>query len=361
MGIVGLPNAGKSTLFNALLKRQIADVAEYPFTTVEPNTGVVEVADERLDRLAETLAIAKKVPAAIKFYDIAGLVKGAHEGEGLGNQFLGYIRQVDAILHLVRGFSAKNVAHVAGEIDPVHDLTTVNLELALADFETVAKALLDEKKQLKRGEIKKERAELLKKIKQILGKGKPANEAGLTHEEKKSLRDLNLLTLKPILYVLNLDEAAVAGMSGWDSFANENKSKELPPVLLISAKLEAEINQLAAAERKEYLVQLGLSESLLDSLIRGCFSLLNLITFFTIKGGKQAQAWPLQQGKTVLEAAEIIHTDLARGFIKAEVADWQELVTLKSWANAGSQGKLRLVGKDYAVKDGEVIEIISDK
>jgi len=342
IGIVGLPNSGKSTLFNALLKRQIADVGEYPFTTVEPNTGVVKVSDNKLDELSKVLGIEKKVPAAVKFYDIAGLIKGAHEGEGLGNKFLAQIRQVDAILHLARGFHSRNVAHVAGRIDPVHDINTINLELTLADFELVSKQLKEEK------QITAEREKAFKKILKTLGDGKLASEAELDVKEKELIKDLNLLTFKPMLYALNLDESAISEFSA---------AADLPPVMLLSAKLEAEINELEDKERQEYLKQLGLKESLLDRLIKECFNLLDLITFFTVKGKKQVQAWPLKKGKTVLEAAEMIHTDFAKGFIKAELIDWQKLVDLGSWSKARKKGKLKLVGKEYIVKNGEAIEI----
>ena len=342
IGIVGLPNSGKSTLFNALLKRQIADVAEYPFTTVEPNTGVVEVADDRLDQLSEVLKIDKKVPAAVKFYDIAGLIKGAHEGEGLGNKFLAQIRQVDAILHLVRSFHNENIPHVAGRIDPVHDINTINLELTLADFESVSKQIKEEKK------IEAKREKVLKKVLKVLESGKLASEAKLNSEEQELIKDLNLLTLKPMLYALNLDESAVSGFSA---------APDLPPIMLLSAKLEAEINELGKKERQEYLKQLGLKEALLDRLIKECFKLLELITFFTVKGDKQVQAWPLKKGKTILEAAEMIHTDFAEKFIKAEVINWEDLVKAKSWVKIKGQGKLKLIGKDYVVKNGDVIEI----
>jgi len=353
-----LPNVGKSTLFNALLKRQIADVGEYPFTTVEPNTGVVEVVDERLDQLAEVLGIDKKVPAAVKFFDIAGLIRGAHEGEGLGNQFLAQIRQVDAILHLVRGFSDKKIPHVSGRVDSVHDLNTVNLELTLADFEVVTKVLKEAEKKLRFKRISGEKIEALRKVIKVLEKGKPASETELTEEEKKLIRDLSLLTMKPVLYALNLDEAAVSSVSGWESVMSKDKAKKMPAVMLLSAKLEAEIHELGEKEQKEYLKQLGLKETILDRLIKRCYELLDLITFFTVKGDKQAQAWPLKKGKTVWEAAEMIHTDLAKKFIKAEVIDWQELVNLGSWVKAREKGKLRLVGKDYVVLNGEVAEII---
>ena len=251
--IVGLPNSGKSTLFNALLKKQIADVGEYPFTTVEPNTGVVKVSDNRLDELSKVLGIEKKIPAAEKFYDIAGLIKGAHEGEGLGNKFLAQIRQVDAILHLARGFHSQNVTHVAGRIDPVHDINTINLELTLADFELVSKQLKEEK------QITTEREKDFKKILKTLGDGKLASEAKLDVKEKELIKDLNLLTLKPMLYLLN----------GLEEIKNEN----LSPFLVLSFKDELDLTELSNEEVKE----LELASPKLDKLIKSCYNLLNLI------------------------------------------------------------------------------------
>lgn len=343
IGIVGLPNVGKSTLFNALLKRQIADVGEYPFTTVEPNTGVVEVKDERLNRLSKVSGIDKKVPAAVKFIDIAGLIKGANKGEGLGNQFLSQIRKTDAILHLVRGFDNKNAPHVSGRVDPVLDISTINLELVLSDFEVVSKALSKE-----RG-LEKEEIEVLKKLLKQLKAGEFAEEIRLEKQELLLVKDLNLLTLKPMLYALNLDESAVGEF---------RRDKDMPPVMLLSAKLEAEINELSKKERLEYLKQLGLKESLLDRLIKECYQLLDLITFFTVKGSKQVQAWPIKKGKTMIEAAEIIHTDFSENFIKAQVIDYDDYVKHGGVKKCRELGMTRVEGKDYVVKDGEVIEFM---
>lgn len=290
VGIVGLPNSGKSTLFNALLSRQIAQVAEYPFTTIEPNTGVVEVPDERLNKLAELIKPEKVVPAAVKFIDIAGLVKGAHQGEGLGNKFLGHIREVDAILHIVRAFNNPSVSHVHGKIDPPTDIEIVNLELEL-------------------GEIK-----------------------------------------KPMIYVLNISEDQIA-----------KEAKALFPalkeeVIPVCAKLEMDLAELSPEERREYLVELGIKESGLDKVIKSAYKLLGLITFFTIKGGKQVQAWPIKEGSTALDAAGLVHTDFAKGFVKAEVIGVNELLEIGGWKEAQEKGKIRLEGKDYEVCDGEVIE-----
>jgi hypothetical protein len=291
VGIVGLPNSGKSTLFNALLSRQIAQVAEYPFTTIEPNTGVVEVPDERLDKLVELIKPEKKVPAAVKFVDIAGLVKGAHKGEGLGNKFLAHIREVDAIIHVLRAFENPNVSHVHGKIDPKEDAQIVDLELKLAEIE------------------------------------------------------------KPVIYVINVDEKQLnKELSNYPIIQSSNQ------LIVICAKLEADLADLSERERKEYLKEAGIEESGLDKLIKATYKLLDLVTFFTIKGGKQVQAWPIKQGSTVLEAAEIVHTDFAKGFIKAEAISFNDLEKAGSWRKAQELGKTRFEGRDYRVKDGDVIE-----
>ncbi len=325
VGIVGIPNAGKSTLFNALLQRQIADVAEYPFTTIEPNTGVVEVPDERLAKLSGVLKIAKVVPAPVKFIDIAGLVKGAHKGEGLGNKFLSHIRETDAIIHVVRDFEEPGVPHVAGGINPIHDITIVNLELVLADFEIVARRLAEKKLENKQRGV-------LEKIKKILEEGKMAAEANLSEEEKKLVAEFSLLTLKPIIYVINTNVERVEKLNPDEFKKVTGKSK----VLILSAKSGG---------------------SPLSELIKEACKTLDLITFYTIKGGKETRAWPIKRGASAREAAGIVHTDMAKGFIKAEVINWSELVALGSWLQAKKSGKIRVEGRDYPVQDGEVLEI----
>lgn len=292
VGIVGLPNSGKSTLFNALLQRQIAEVAEYPFTTIEPNVGVVQVPDERLEKISKATGIEKRVPAAIEFIDIAGLVKGAHQGEGLGNQFLGHIREVDALLHLVRDFHNPNVQpalpagrHSEGSPNPEQDVKIVEEELQHAQIE------------------------------------------------------------KPAMYVVNVDEKDLA-------------SPDVPitGAVKISAKLENELTELPKNEAQEYLIELGIKESGLEKVINLCYHLLDLITFFTIAGRKQVQAWPVKKGTSALEAAGIVHTDMQRGFVKAEAIDWNKLIDAGGWQKAKEKGFLRLEGKDYEVSGGDVIE-----
>jgi len=325
VGIVGLPNAGKSTLFNRLLEREVAAVAEYPFTTIEPNTGVVEVPDERLPQISQSLKIDKVVPAAVKFIDIAGLVKGAHQGEGLGNKFLAHIRETDAILHLVRDFENSNVPHVMGRIDPIHDILVLNLELVLADFETVAKRLQDKK-------LEKKEKDVLEKIKKVLDQGKLASETDLTLEEKRIVAALHLLTLKPMIYVINTNQEKVNQLRA-SKFENVTGNKK---VLILSAKEGG---------------------NLLSQMIKEAYQILGLITFYTVKGGKEVRAWPIKKGGSAFQAAEEVHSDIAQGFIKAEVIDWQTLVKFGSWQKAKKAGKIRTEGKNYQVQDGDVLEI----
>jgi small GTP-binding protein len=339
IGIIGLPNAGKSTLFNALLGRQIAEVAERPFTTIEPNAGVVSVPDRRLDQLVALIKPERVVPATVKFIDIAGLVKGAHQGEGLGNKFLGEIRSCQAILHLVRAFENRAVSRVEGSLNPASDVAIVNLEMVMADFEVVVKRTDEVKKKARTRSDLGKLLKVLEKLKAVLGEGKLASEADFSEEEKLLVKDLNLLTLKPVIYVLNTDEAGLKGEG-----------------IRICARLELALLDLKKEEKEEYLKEVGVKELGLDRLIREAYFLLDLITFYTVKGGKEVHAWPLKRGETALEAARWVHTDMAGGFIKAEVIKAEVLLSLGGWQEAKEAGKVRLEGRDYKVTDGEVLE-----
>lgn len=350
VGIVGLPNAGKSTLFNALLGRSVADTAPYPFCTIEPNVGVVGVPDKRLDQLAQVLKPDEKIPAAIEFFDIAGLVEGAHQGEGLGNEFLSHIREVDVILHLVRNFESGEVK-VVGSAEPKEDLEVINTELILKDLEVVEK-----NQNLKVKSQNPERFMVLEKVRKILEDGKMAKEAELTEEEEEAIKDLNLLTLKPQLVVVNVGEA---------SFEKERPNS--PPDLsgspssfsadsvVISAKLEEDLSTFSKEERADYLDELGI-ESGLDKIIKECYKLLDLITFYTVKGGEILRAWPLKNGSTVIESAEMVHSDFAENFIRAEVIQAEELIEVGSWVVAKEEGRVAVRGRDYVMEDGDVVE-----
>ena len=340
VGIVGLPNAGKSTLFNALLGRQVADTAPYPFCTIEPNVGVVEVPDARLDKVAEAVRPEKKIPAVIKFIDIAGLVKGAHQGEGLGNEFLAQIREVDVILHLVRAFDASSVDR-AGSVDPQTDEGVVETELVLKDLETIQKV----QSAIRRPADKvqnPERGDVLEKVSRVLGEGRAASEANLSAGEISKIADLNLLTLKPRLVVLNVAESAIVAGS---------------KAISLCAKLEEDLSAFSLPERQKYLQGVGVSEAALDRVLSICYNLLGLITFFTIKGGTIAQAWPLKGGSTASEAARLVHSDFARDFIRAEVLPFSDLVVCGSWAGAKEGGLVAVRGRDYVIRDGDVVEI----
>lgn len=343
IGIVGLPNVGKSTLFKALTKKQV-DIANYPFCTISPNVGVVEVPDERLEKLADVSKSKKIIPTAIEFVDIAGLVKGAHKGEGLGNQFLSNIREVDAICQVVRNFDDKNVVHTTEKIDPANDMAIINLELILADLSTVNKRLEKVAKDLKSNSDKKlaEYKNLLEKLKTNLNQEKLASEILPTEEELKILKDLNLLTIKPIIYVFNVDEKKINEISPNDE------------TISISAKIESEIAELPQEEAKSYLKELGLKESGLDQLIKTSYKLLNLATFFT-SGEMETKAWTVTAGSKAPAAAGKIHTDFEKGFIRAEVINWQDLVSTGSETKAKEKGLLRIEGKDYIIQDGDVV------
>ncbi len=353
IGIVGLPNVGKSTLFNALTKKQV-DASNYPFCTIDPNVGVVKVPDDRLVKLAAISKPKKIVPTTIEFVDIAGLVKGAHQGEGLGNQFLSHIRECDAICEVVREFKDENVVHVNGKVDPEGDRETINLELIFADLAMVQKRLDRVGRDAKSGgkEILAEKA-LLEIIKDQLEKGRAARELEFNEEEKKQIKSLGLLTAKPIIYVLNVDgqtpnnptnplyptdAKALAGKQGG---GNDWEGK----VIEINAKLEAEISSLPEAEQAEYIKELGLAQSGLDKLIKAAYELLGLITFLTT-GADETRAWTMKNGTKAPQAAGVIHTDFEKGFIRAEVINWQKFIEAGGEVKARELGRIRTEGKD---------------
>lgn len=341
IGIVGLPNVGKSTLFNAITKSSV-EAANYPFATIDPNIGVVAVPDERLAKLAALEKSEKIVPTVIEFVDIAGLVAGAHKGEGLGNKFLASIREVDAILQVVRHFKDDNIIHVSGSVDPSRDVEVIGIELCLADLQTVGKRIEGITREVKSGDreaILKKSA--LEKYQAVLSEGKIAGSASLTEEEQKAVKDLQLLTTKPFLYVANVAE-------------DEIKSFSAPDVIPISAKIESELAQLSDEERGEYLKELGLEESGLDKIIKAAYKTLGLITFITA-GPIESKAWTIKQGTKAPQAAGVIHTDFEKGFIKAEVIDWDKLLEAGGYGAAREKGWLRLEGKDYVIKDGDVV------
>jgi GTP-binding protein YchF len=355
VGIVGLPNAGKSTLFNALT-RAGAIVANYPFTTIEPNTGVVPVPDSRLDRLAEIFQPPKVIPATVTFTDIAGLVRGASQGEGLGNQFLGHIRECDAVVMVVRAFQDPDVTHVEGAVDPVRDIDLLELELGLADLETVTRRLerLERNARLSQEKTVAQIA-VLQRLKGHLDAGAPARTLPLSSEETELVRDLFLLTAKPFLAVVNVDEAEATHWQGMAT-VTERARRSGGDAIAITARIESEIAELDAEDQRAFLDSIGLPAPGLHPLARAAYALLKLITFFTA-GENEVRAWTLRQGLTVLDAAGSIHTDFARGFIRAEVVDAETLITAGSYAAVREQGRLRLEGREYVVADGDVIHI----
>jgi len=352
-GIVGLPNVGKSTLFNALTKAQIA-AENYPFCTIDPNVGVVGVPDPRLEVLSGIVKPERVLPAAVEFVDIAGLVAGASKGEGLGNQFLAHIRETDAIAHVVRCFVNDDIVHVSGKVDPISDIDVIDTELCLADLASVEKAVDRAAKAAKGGDKDASRKrELLVRLREHLNNGQPARSMELTVEDRADLRELHLLTLKPIMYVANVNESGFANNPYLDA-VKARATKEGAVVVAVCAAMEAEIAQLADEDRAEFLKDLGLAEPGLDRVIRGAYQLLGLQTYFTA-GVKEVRAWTIRAGSTAPQAAAVIHTDFERGFIRAEVIGYEDFLACKGEAGAKEAGKLRLEGKEYIVREGDVM------
>ena len=357
-GIVGLPNVGKSTLFNALSATQQAEAANYPFCTIEPNVGVVSVADPRMDALVKTVKPKKVVPTTMEFVDIAGLVRGASKGEGLGNQFLANIREVNAIAHVVRCFEDENIVHVEGRIDPAGDIATIDTELGLKDLESVEKRMQRAQKAMKGPEAKTEKPmfDLCTKLQKGLNDGLPVRAMPLSDEERALLKELQLLTSKKVMYVANVAEkqlaAAMAGKDAHVEALRKVAEKEGAPVVVICAAVEAEIAQLPKEEQPDFLASLGLEEPGLQRVVRTGYDLLGLITFFTA-GETEVRAWTIVKGTKAPQAAGTIHTDFERGFIKAEIIWWEDLVKLGSEAACRAAAKLHVEGKDYVMRDGD--------
>lgn len=352
-GIVGLPNVGKSTLFNCLTKAQVA-ASNYPFCTIEPNVGIVPVPDPRLDKIAAIVKPQRILPTTVEFVDIAGIVQGASKGEGLGNKFLSHIRETDAIVHVVRCFEDSNITHVAGKVSPAEDIEVINTELALADLESVDKAILRVQKAAKSGDkTAAQELNLLDRIKKQLDLGKPARSLDFTKEEKVLLNNFHLLTLKPTLYAANVSETGFTHNPLLDkvmAIAAEEKAQ----VVVICAAIEAEIAELDDTEKQIFLAELNLQEPGLDRLIHAGYKLLGLDTYFTA-GEKEVRAWTIHKGVTAPQAAGVIHTDFEKGFIRAEVISYDDFIRFNGEQGAKEAGKWRLEGKDYIVKDGDIM------
>jgi GTP-binding protein YchF len=354
-GIVGLPNVGKSTLFNALTQTAAAQAANYPFCTIEPNVGDVAVPDERLERLAVIAKSGQIIPTRLTFVDIAGLVRGASKGEGLGNQFLGNIRECDAIAHVVRCFEDGDVTHVEGKIDPVADIETIETELMIADLESLERRIVALEKKARSGDKEsKETLDLVNRALVLLREGKPARLVEVKPEERRAFDMLQLLTAKPVLYVCNVEEASADMGNALSEMVKARAAEEGAKAVVVSAKIESEIAVLPPEEQKDYLDAIGLTEPGLNRVIRTGYELLDLVTYFTV-GPKEARAWTITKGMRAPQAAGVIHSDFEKGFIRSETIGYTDYVTLNGESGAKEAGKFRLEGKDYIVADGDVL------
>ncbi len=354
-GIVGLPNVGKSTLFNALTQTAAAQAANYPFCTIEPNVGDVAVPDERLDKLAAIASSKEIIPTRLTFVDIAGLVRGASKGEGLGNQFLANIRECDAIAHVVRCFEDGDITHVEGKVDPINDIETIETELMLADLESLEKRIVPLEKKAKSGDKDaKEQVDLMGRCLAVLREGKPARVAQVSADERRAFEQLGLLSSKPVLYVCNVEEASADKGNGFSDRVKARAAEEGAVAVVVSAKIESEIAVLPPDEQTDYLEAVGLEEPGLNRVIRAGYALLRLVTYFTV-GPKEARAWTIEQGTKGPQAAGVIHTDFEKGFIRAETIAYADYIANNGEAGAREAGKFRLEGKEYVVQDGDVL------